>query len=160
MEESIAIFEKETKYTVSFSKKLGNWFTKRPIEVKIDIFKEQRNLFFKLKNKNIGVSDSFITLITFYQSIDKFYQIDKNLNSKNKTMKMEKIIKGNYNEPRKRIIRDKLLDIWSEVQELRNLGASPEKVVKLARSKHRFDISREYIYKIWKEVEGVKYTLR
>jgi len=155
--ENIEIFEKVTKYTFLYTKKLGYWFVKQPIEVKMNVLKGQRNHYFKTKNSNQTINDNLVSAIAFFLAIDELYKIEKNIHTKNKTMKMERIMAQDYKEPRKREIRDKLLDRWQQIKIWRNSGKSSRKIAELIRSKYRFDVSHQYILDIWKEQEDVRF---
>lgn len=157
METSIEIYERETKFSLSYSKKLGNWFVKTPFEKKIGIFKEQKNHYFKIKNSDLEVNELLISLIAFYMAIDKFYQNEKNSKLKNKTMKMERIITKNYKEPQKRTKRDQLLDRWAQIKEWHAEGKGSRKIAKAYTSKYRLSISHKYILDVWREVENDRF---
>ena len=151
------LFERLTEISVSHTKKLGYWFSRQPFDVKMNVFTRQRNYFFKLKNSDEIIKDNLISLISFFQVVDELYKIEKNINLKNKTMKLEKIITQDYKEARRRVLRDKIVDKWSKIKEWHSMGKGSRKIAKLIKSKYRLDVSHTYVIDIWKEQEGVKF---
>jgi len=72
--------EQQTKFSLKKRKSLINFFNKQNISIHVDIFKEQRNQFFALKNQ-YELSD-ITALAAFYNAIDIFYKKETILNKK------------------------------------------------------------------------------
>ena len=151
--ESRSIFEKETKLSHEQQKKLINWFNKQSLELQIDIFKEQKNQFFILKNSD-SKAEYLLSIISFYLAISKFYSLDKQISVKNKTMKLNKDTRKNYKIQKVKVKREKLLNIWSKIQSLREEGHSFRDIETHIKQKHRFIISHTYIRNVWMEIEN------
>lgn len=155
------IFEQNTKLSAGNKKKLVNWFNKQNILVQTDIFKEQKNQFFKLSNtSNSEASNELMALSAFYLSIDDFYQKEQIIKKKNtsqnlsslkgvSTFAIKQAKKDKYIEK-----REKLLNKWSTVKELKEQSYSYREISKYLSSKHRFEVSHTYIQKQWKELEN------
>ncbi|BAK72792.1 hypothetical protein [Arcobacter sp. L] len=79
--------------SVLILKKLDNFFRNQNLEVKIDIFSEKRNEFFKLKNEHPSADFSALELAAFYNAIQIFYNLRERATKKNKTMSLKEIEK-------------------------------------------------------------------
>ena len=153
MEKIRTIFERETKLSHQQQRKLIYWFNKQSIEVQIDIFKEQKNQFFILKNSNFN-SGNLLSITSFYLAISKFYNLDNQILGKNKTMRLHIKPQKYYKVQKVKVKREKLLNIWSKIQELKDNGFSFRKIEIYIKQKHRFNISHTYIQQIWQELEN------
>lgn len=147
------IFERETKLSHKEQKKLINWFNKQPLEAQIDIFKEQKNQFFGLKNSDFN-SENLLSITSFYLAISKFYNLDNQILGKNKTMRLQVKLQKNYKVQKIKVKREKLLNIWSKIQKLKNEGYSFREIATFLQQKHRFNVSHTYIQQIWQEIEN------
>ena len=86
-----------TNISILVLKKLDNFFKNQNLELKIDIFSEKRNEFFKLKNENPSADFSVLELAAFYNAIQIFYNLKEKAIKKNKTMSTAEIKKyGNF----------------------------------------------------------------
>lgn len=86
-----------TNISVLTLKKLDYFFRNQNLEVKIDIFTEKRNEFFRLKNENPSANFSALELAAFYNAIQIFYNLRQKAIKKNKTMSTAEIKKyGNF----------------------------------------------------------------
>ncbi|CAM4037173.1 hypothetical protein [Arcobacter cloacae] len=86
-----------TNISVLTLKKLDYFFRNQNLEVKIDIFTEKRNEFFRLKNENPSANFSALELAAFYNAIQIFYNLRQKAMKKNKTMSTSEIKKyGNF----------------------------------------------------------------
>jgi len=143
-------FVKITKLSQKQLKSLVNWFNKQNILIQIDIFKEQKNQFFKLKN--IEIDKEIIPLAAFYLSINKYHSIF-NLDSKNKslnlteTAKVSKFLIKQAKKSRKKKKQEKLLNFQSIIVNLKDNGFSFREISKYLKRKHHFDVSHTYIRK-------------
>jgi len=147
-----------TKFSNKNRVKLINWFNRQNDLVKIDIFKEQKNQFFKLKSTELRLEE-ILPLTAFYLAIDKFYNLENLNNQKNKSQNLTKLASiSNFSIKKSRKIRikekrEKLINIWSVVQKLKEEDFSLREISKHLKSKHRMDVSHTYIDEIWKELE-------
>ncbi len=138
--------------------KLVNWFNRQNDLIKIDIFKEQKNQFFKLKSIDSKVEET-LQLTAFYLAIDKFYNLVNLNNQKNKSQNLVKLASiSNFSIKKSRKIRmkekrEKLINIWSVIQKLKAENFSLREISKHLKSVHRMDVSHTYIDEIWKELE-------
>jgi len=147
-----------TKFSNKNRIKLINWFNRQNDLIKIDVFKEQKNQFFKLKSSELKVEE-ILPLTAFYLSIDKFYNLENINNQKNKSQNLTKLASiSNFSIKKSRKIRmkekrEKLINIWSVIQKLKKESFSLREISKYLKSKHRMNISHTYIDEIWKELE-------
>jgi len=138
--------------------KLINWFKRQNDLVKIDVFKEQKNQFFRLKSTDMKLEET-LQLIAFYLAIDKFYNLENLNNQKNKGQNLAKLASiSNFSIKKSRKVRikkkrDKLINIWSVVQKLKEKDFSLRDISQYLKSKHRMNVSHTYIDEIWKELE-------
>jgi len=147
------IFERETKLSPQQQRKLINWFKKQPLEAQVDIFKEQKNQFFILKNSDFN-SENLLSIISFYIAMTKFYNLNNQIIGKNKTMRLQIKIQRHYKVQKAKVKREKLLNIWSKIQELKSNKYSFREIKIYIKQKHRFDVSHTYIQQIWQELEN------
>lgn len=153
METCIDIIERVTKLSRMQRKKAINWFNKQPIEAQIDIFKEQKNQFFILRNSDFN-SENLLSITSFYLSINRFYNLDNEGSTKNKTMKLKEKSQKHYKIQKVKVKREKLLNIWSKIQSLKEEGYSFRDIETHIRQKHRFSVSHTYIREVWLELEN------
>jgi len=146
-----------TKTSTKQRRILVNWFNKQNILIQINIFKEQKNQFFKLKKTN--AEENTITLSAFFIAIDIFYKKEQLQKNKNKSQNLETISSisnfsiNKFRKQRYKHKKEKLMNMWSVVQKLKNENFSFRDISKYIRQKHRFEVSHTYIMKIWKELE-------
>lgn len=74
---------KFTNIHVSMLEVLDNFFKKQNLEIKIEIFEEKRNKFFKLKNENQDADFSIIELSAYYSAIQSIYDLKTKITKKN-----------------------------------------------------------------------------
>lgn len=151
--------ENKTKLSSVSRKKLLNWLSRQNIEIQVEVFKEQKNQFFKLQ-QTIKIVE-ILPLVAFYLAIEKYYQKEDVENKKNKTLNLDSldgisnfsIMK--YQKNKIKIKREKLLNIWSVLQKLKKENFSTREISVFIKQKHRIDVSHSYIQQIWKEIEDV-----
>lgn len=132
--------------------------SRQNVLVQIDVFKEQKNQFFKLQNQEVNAE--IVPLAAFYLAIDKYYQLSDSNNIKNKSNSLEKagqvsqlyIKKGK--KLRKKEKFEKLLDLRHKLIELQEEGYSLRNIKKYLKGAHGFDVSHTYIADRIKEFEG------
>ena len=72
-----------TQIPLKRRKELIYWFARQCPKVQNEIFIDQRNQFFKLKQMN--KASDVVALSAFLLAIEKFYKLGSKLNSKNKS---------------------------------------------------------------------------
>ena len=150
--------EQATACSIEKRKQLLQWFSKQNTLVQIDIFREQRNQFFKLKEKI--ESNDVLVLSSFFLAILNFYRQERQLKEKNKSQSLDLL--GNisnfsikkHKKLRIKEKREKLLNLWSVVQKLKLEKYSFRSISQYIRQRHRFEVSHTYISKLWKELEN------
>lgn len=150
--------EQATACSIEKRKQLLQWFSRQNILVQIDILREQRNQFFKLKQKH---NESIILgLSAFFLAILYFKKQELEQKGKNKSQNINSL--GNisdfsikkHQKLRKKEKQEKLLNIWSTVQKLKSKKYSFRSISQYIRQRHRFEVSHTYISKLWKELEN------
>jgi len=145
-----------TKLSYKERKKLVYWFNKQNILIQLDIFKEQKNQYFKLKSEvNI---ESIISIASFYLAIKKFYTLEQDFKKKNKSLSIEDAAKySNFiikqaKRARKRPKLERLRDLWSVVVKCRKDNTSFLKIQDILYNKYKLKISHTTIHKEWQRV--------
>lgn len=147
-----------TKLSKKEQKKLVNWFARQNILIQINIFSEQKNQFFKLKSEMTEVD--ILPLAAFLLAIQYFYSLEQSISSKSKhanlstsknlsKFRIRKAKKERYKEK-----REKLLNLWAIVVNLKSEDFSFRQIADYLRGHHRFEVSHTYIHKIWEELEN------
>lgn len=140
-----------TNFNQLFIRKLDTFFKKQNYEVKIDIFSEKRNQYFKLKNSDSSTDNSVLELTSFYIAVNYFYTLNKKAMNKNKSMNTKDLKKFNdfsiksINKKRFSKKESILLDKSSTIVELLKNKRSYRDISKYFRSYHRIEISHTYI---------------
>lgn len=144
-----------TNISVLMLKKLDNFFRNQNLEVKIDIFSEKRNEFFKLKNEHPSADFSALELAAFYISIQNFYELKEKALKKNKTMSLKEIKKyENYllksSSYLKKISKKEnvLLDKSSIINYLLSKNISYRIMALFIKKRYKINISHAYIRQI------------
>jgi len=138
-------------------KKLINWFSRQNISIQIDIFAEQKNQFFKLKNE---CEEDIVPLAAFLLAISYFYLFEASQNSKNRqnglshSSKVSKFLVKKAKKERYKEKYEKLLNLWSVVENLKAEEFSFRQISNYLRGHHRFDVSHTYIHNLWEELKS------
>jgi len=148
--------ELQTALSSTVRKKLTNFFKSQSVDIQTDIFKEQKNQYFVLKNK-FGTNET-ISLSAFFISVDIFYQQERLQKKKNKSQDLHSLVhisdsaikKFRKDKPKEK--REKLLNLISVIKKLRTENFSFRQISQYLRSKHRLDVSHSYIRQIWEEL--------
>lgn len=149
---------KYTKLSKKVQKKLINWFAMQNILIQIDIFEEQKNQFFKLKNKI--QEQELVPLASFLLAVNYFYLLESSKNSKNKqndlshSSKVSKFLVKKAKKERYKEKREKLLNLWSVVENLKSEEFSFRQISNYLRGHHRLDVSHTYIHNLWVELDN------
>jgi hypothetical protein len=150
--------EQHTSCSIEKQKKLINWFNKQNLLIKIDIFKEQKNQYFRLKQS--FDNNDVLSFTSFILAIDVFFQKEQQLKKKNTSSSLSSIksqtdfsIKK-FRKHRRKEKREKLLNIWSTVKKLKNEEYSFRDISLYIKQRHRFEVSHTYISALWKEIEN------
>ena len=146
---------KYTSLTVSNIKKLDSFFKNQNLEIKIDIFLEKRNEFFKIKNLNQSAEFSALDIASFYLAINNFYKLKEKSMTKNKTMSTSEIkkfndytIKASISKQKSSKKEDFLLDKSSIIIDLIAKKRSFREISKYLQQYHKTKISHTYIKQI------------
>jgi|GEM_PF-3430993 hypothetical protein len=141
--------------SVLILKKLDNFFRNQNQEVKIDIFSEKRNEFFKLKNEHPSADFSALELAAFYISISNFYNLREKALKKNKTMSTSEIkkyenflIKSSLYSKKISKKENFLLDKSSIINSLFIEHRSYREISIFIKKHHKIKISHTYIKQI------------
>lgn len=144
-----------TNISVLMLKKLDYFFRNQNLEVKLDIFSEKRNEFFRLKNENPSTDFSVLELAAFYNAIQIFYNLRERATKKNKTMSLKEIEKyEDYllksSSYLKKISKkeDFLLDKSSIINSLFIEHRSYREISIFIKKHHKIKISHTYIKQI------------
>lgn len=157
LQQIIKEIEKQTLFPNEQRRSLTRWFNKQNEIIQVDIFKEQKEQFFRLRNKNS--SSNTIALSAFYLAINKFFEKDKILQKKNKSHNLDylksvtefAILKNE--EVRTNDVREKLLNFSSFIFTMQKKGKSLRKIKKDLLNIYKFEVSHTSISNFIKEFE-------
>jgi hypothetical protein len=122
-------------------------YTKLDISVKVDVFKEQKVIFHKLKNIHFITDNSILTYASFILAIEV---VIKNTNQVN--LKAIKLRTKNAKKQNQK--REKLLSYWSVIKTLKNeQNYSFREISDYLLKYHRFEVSYSLVYQTWNEIE-------
>jgi len=143
-----------TKLSEKKQKSLFYWIGKQNILILIEIMKEQRNQFFKLKNK--GYDSDIIPVASLLLAIKKYHD-DLNLNNKKNNSnnldeigKVSEIRSKQMAKPRIKPKYEALLDRQEQVLKHYIMGFRSRKIAKLLETKD-FKVSHTTVDKFLKE---------
>jgi len=149
--EQLTLLSKEQRKT------LTRWFTRQNELIQVDIFKEQKDQYFKLKSK--CSSANTIPLAAFYLAINKFFEKDRIIKKKNKSHNLDYLsaisefaMKKNE-EMRTNDVREKLLNFSSFIFTMKKRGKSLRKIKQDLLSIYKFEVSHTSISNFIKEFE-------
>lgn len=157
-DEIITQLELETKLSDEKRTELLKYFVKQNVCTQLQIMKEQKNEFFKLKSQN--KESSTLSLSSLILSIKKLYELEKEGLKKNTTLNIENIgdkssLKILENRKiRLKVKREKLLNLWAVVKQLRTNDYSYREIKDYLSSKHRFEVSHTFVRNMWEEFEN------
>lgn len=141
--------------SIPMIKILDNFFKKENLEIKIDIFSEKRNKFFKLKNENPNVEFAILDLAAFYFAIKSFYDLKTKVTKKNKILSTNELKKyDNFllksSKKNKRISKkeNSLLDKSSIISSLISENKSYREMSIFFKKYHKLNVSHTYIKQI------------
>jgi len=146
-------FERVTTLSSSNQVKLINWFNRQDFVMKLEVFNEQKSQYFILKNQDHDFRE-ILSIASFYIAINKLHKQVKMGSNKNKTMKLNKLIQSNFKPRKRKVKREKLLNIWSKIQSLKADGFSFREISVYLKSKHRLIVSHTYIRTVWMDLEN------
>ena len=102
-----------TKMNQETQNQMIRTFTKLDISVKVDVFKEQKVIFHKIKNIHFNVDNSILTYASFVLAI-------KLIVSKTNEVNLKAIKLRTKNTKKQNQKREKLLSYWSVIKTLKN----------------------------------------
>ena len=136
-----------TKMNQETQNQMIRTYTKLDISVKVDVFKEQKVIFHKLKNIHFITDNSILTYASFVLAIEV---VIKNTNQVN--LKAIKLRTKNAKKQNQK--REKLLSYWSVIKTLKNeQNYSFREISDYLLKYHRFEVSYSLIYQTWNEIE-------
>lgn len=136
-----------TKMNQETQNQMIRTYTKLDISVKVDVFKEQKVIFHKLKNIHFITDNSILTYASFILAIEF---IIKNTNQVN--LKAIKLRTKNAKKQNQK--REKLLSYWSVVKTLKlEQNYSFREISDYLRKYHRLEVSYSLVYQAWNEIE-------
>ena len=136
-----------TKMNQETQNQMIRTFTKLDISVKVDVFKEQKVIFHKLKNIHFITDNSILTYASFVLAIEVAIKNTNQVNLKAIKLRTKNAKKQNQK-------REKLLSYWSVIKTLKNeQNYSFREISDYLLKYHRFEVSYSLIYQIWNEIE-------
>lgn len=136
-----------TKMNQETQNQMIRTFTKLDISVKVDVFKEQKVIFHKLKNIHFITDNSILTYASFVLAVEV---VIKNTNQVN--LKAIKLRTKNAKKQNQK--REKLLSYWSVVKTLKlEQNYSFREISDYLLKYHRFEVSYSLVYQTWNEIE-------
>jgi hypothetical protein len=136
-----------TKMNQETQNQMIRTFTKLDISVKVDVFKEQKVIFHKLKNIHFITDNSILTYASFVLAIEVVIKNTNQLNLKAIKLRTKNAKKQNQK-------REKLLSYWSVVKTLKlEQNYSFREISDYLLKYHRFEVSYSLIYQTWNEIE-------
>ena len=136
-----------TKMNQETQNQMIRTFIKLDVSVKVDIFKEQKVIFHKLKNIHFITDNSILTYASFVLAVEV---VIKNTNQVN--LKAIKLRTKNAKKQNQK--REKLLSYWSVVKTLKlEQNYSFREISDYLLKYHRFEVSYSLVYQTWNEIE-------
>ena len=141
------LMERLTKMNQEAQNQKLRLFVRVELETKLKIFKEQKQLFHKLKSEHNDIDNTILTLSSFILAI---HLVIKELDDVNfNAIKL----RGKNNKAK--IKRQKLLDYWAIIRVLRlEQNMSFRQISQYLLKYHRFEVSYSTIYGLWIELEN------
>jgi hypothetical protein len=146
MTENSKIIAKLLKMTDDEQKVILRVFVKLPIESKIEIFENNRSVFFKLREEEHHISLSTLSYVSLIMSIRQYRNdidnVDKNIiHIRSKSLR---------NQPK----RDILIGKWSLVKELKNeKNLSLRQICRYLKKYHKIEVATSTLHALWHEFE-------
>jgi hypothetical protein len=162
--ERINILEKMMKLSSDDQTRHLNYLAKCPIEIRLDLFEKQREIFYPLSQKyKDHMSASDITYGALILAIGGTRAIEKKLTQKSfevlnideiRDLSSMRAVAFKHKMSNVSHKHEKLMGYWAIVRTLRlDHGYSYERVSLFLKKKHRFSIAASTIMKKWKEIE-------
>ena len=162
--ERIDALEKMLKLSKDDQTRHINYLAKSPIEIRLDLFEKQREVFYPLSQKyKDRMSASDITYGALILAIGGTRAIEKKLTQKVfETLSIDEIrdlssmraITFKHKMTNVSHKHEKLMGYWAIVRTLRlDHSYSYERISQYLKKKHRFSIAASTIMKKWKELE-------
>ena len=142
----IEILEKTTKLNQEIQNQKLRLLARVDFDTKIKIFKEQKQLFHKLKGAYSDVDNAVLTLSSLILAIDSIVKEldDVNLNA----------IKLRGKNNKSKIKRQKVLGYWAIVRTLKlEQNMSFRDIANYFAKYHKLKVSYSTVYELWNELE-------
>ncbi|WP_321313640.1 hypothetical protein [Halarcobacter sp.] len=151
--------ELKLKLNDDSQKKMINWFSRQSEEIKLKIFEEKRNYFFKLK-QDVNEKNEILDYMSFILAVKDIHDKLDYLNKKNKSKSLNEIahitaleLKSLKKAPRKEKY-DAIVDRFSIIQKLREKSFSWRDISLIFKTKYRQNVSHQYIKNVYEELKN------
>lgn len=141
---ALEICENITKLTKEFQNQRLRLFSKLDINSKIEIYESKKSIFFKLKDNYKSQKNALLDYCSLILSIDDYVKSRSDESIKIKTFD------SNKNSFMK---KDKLLQYWPIIKQLKNEGMSFRNISIYLNRYHKLDVSYSLVFKKWNEIE-------
>ncbi|MFY4758189.1 hypothetical protein ACOTVP_03630 [Aliarcobacter butzleri] len=141
----LKICENITKLNIESQNQKLRLFIKLDLKTKIEIFENHKIIFHKLNNKNKSIEHSILSYCAFLLSLDNF--------QKNTTEETIKIIKFKKMKQPKTRKKEKLLQYYPLVKQLKQANTSYRDISDYLLKYHKFKISYSTICKLCNKIE-------
>ncbi|WP_320035763.1 hypothetical protein [Halarcobacter sp.] len=150
--------ELKLKLTNESQKKMINWFSRQNEEIKLKIFEEKRNHFFKLK-QDINEKNEIVDYMSFILAVKVIHEKLDYLNKKNKSKSLNEITHitnlelKSFKKVSKKEKYDAIVDRFSIIDKLREESYSWRDISLIFKTKYRQDVSHQYIKNVYEELK-------
>jgi len=152
-------FEKESQISIANQRKLFRWFARQNHEIKIEVFKTQKNKYFMMKNiKNYNIHE--LSLLTFMLAISDIFNQISQKNIKNKDEKLKNIKSPLFfrakqiKKDRNRVKYERLLNLKSVIFHLRGEDMSFYQISNYLIKWHKLEVSHTWIRKFYNDLRN------
>jgi len=146
MTENSKIIAKLLKMTNEEQKVILRVFIKLPLESKVDIFENNRSVFFKLREDKHDIPLSILSYISLIMSIRQYHDNIDNIDKKMINIRSKSL----RNQPK----RDILIGKWSLVKELKNeKNLSLRQICRYLKKYHKIEVATSTLHALWHEFE-------
>ena len=131
---------------ISHQNQLLRFFSRVDVEIKINVLKKQKEVFFKLK---VLFNDEDNAMLTYCSLILAIFRIKENTSATTLNAKIFQVKRF-----RKTSKREKIIEKWSIVKKLRtDEKFSFRQISQYLQKYHKLYVSYSMIHKIWNQIE-------
>ncbi len=140
-------------------KRLINWFSRQNEEIKLKIFEEKRNHFFKLK-QDINEKNEIVDYMSFILAVKDIHDKLNYQNKKNKSKSLKEIAHitnlelKSLKKVSKKEKYNAIVNRYSIIQKLRDEKVSWRDISQIFKVKYRLNLSHQYIKCVYEELEN------